>query len=200
MFDLLGTKYIRQNNLEKALKAFKKTDEKYWNDYYSLWDIKSYGGNSFDKNPFFGFKHTPDFIEDKESFYLTKTTFTQKLIEYLKKANNPKEKERDYYYFLVANGYKNMTVNGNSWMMRRFRVSLNDVEPFPEDEQEFQKELLAKKYYHLAYKYAKTKKFKALCLWLAEDYKKLKQTQKEEYFDLSNKNCYAFEEYFNARK
>ena len=200
LFDLLGTKYIRQNNLEKAVKAFKKIDDKYWNDYYSLWEIKSYEGNSFDKNPFFGFKYTPDFMKDKENFYVTKVTFTQKLIEYLKKANNPKEKERDYYYFLAANGYKNMTVNGNSWMMRRFSVSSYDVEPFPEDEQEFQKELLAKKYYHLAYKYAKTKKFKALCLWLAEDYKKLKQTQKEEYFDLSDNNCYAFEEYFNSGK
>lgn len=200
LYDLLATKYIRQNNLGKALEVFKKIDEKHWNDYYSNWNIKSNGANSFDKNPFFTFKQTPDFIKEKVDFHLTKITLTQKLIEYLKKANNPKEKDRDYYYFIVANCYKNMTVNGNSWMMRRFSISYYDVEPFPEDEPEFQNGFLAKKYYRLAYKYAKSKKFKALCLWLAEDYKKLKRVQQDDYYDLSNNNCYVFEEYFKSRR
>jgi len=200
LYDLLGTKYIRQNNLYKALESFKKVDEKYWNDYYSNWNINSNGSNSFDKNPFFAFKHTPDFITNKETFYVTKVSYTQKLIEYLNKANNSKEKNRDYYYFIAANGYKNMTINGNSWMMRRYSVSSYDLEPFPEDEAEFQNGFLAKKYYRLAYKHSKAKKFKALCLWLAEDYKKLKRVQEDEYYYLSDKNCYAFEEYFNSRK
>lgn len=200
LFDLLGTKYIRQNNLNKALEFFKKVDKKYWNDYYSNWNIYSNGSNSFDKNPFFEFNYTPDFIKNKETFYLTKTSYTRKLIEYLNKANNPKEKNRDYYYFIVANGYKNMTISGNSWMMRRYSVSAYNVEPFPEDEAEFQNSLLSKKYYRLAYKHAKAKKFKALCLWLAEDYKKLKQVQEDEYYELSTKNCYAFEDYFNTRR
>jgi hypothetical protein len=52
----------------------------------------------------------------------------------------------------------------------------------------------------LAYKHAKAKKFKALCLWLAENYKKLKQVQEDEYYELSTKNCYAFEDYFNTRR
>ena len=200
LYDLLGTKYIRQNNLEKALQSFQKTDEKYWNDNYSNWSINSGGRNSLDQNPFYSFKQTPDFIKEKENFYLTKTSLTKKLIEYLKKANNSKEKNRDYYYFIVANCYKNMAVNGNSWMMRRFYVSGYDVEPFPEDEQEFQKELLAKKYYRLAFKHSKSKKFKALCLWLAKDYKKLEKVQEDEYDYLTGKDCYAFEEYFNARR
>lgn len=200
LYDLLGTKYIRQNKLYKALESFKKVDEKYWNDYYSNWNINSNGSNSFDKNPFFTFNYTPDFIKNKETFYVTKVSYTQKLIEYLNKANNPKEKNKDYYYFIVANGYKNMTINGNSWMMRRYSVSSYDVEPFPEDEAEFQNGFLSKKYYRLAYKYSKTNKFKALCLWLAEDYKKLKRVQEDEYYYLSNKNCYAFEEYFNSRR
>ncbi|WP_298396925.1 hypothetical protein [Flavobacterium sp.] len=200
LYDLLGTKYIRRNKLYKALESFKKVDEKYWNDYYSNWNINSSGSNSFDKNPFFAFNYTPDFIKNKETFYVTKVSYTQKLIEYLNKAKNPKEKNRDYYYFIIANGYKNMTINGNSWMMRRYSVSSYDVEPFPEDEAEFQNGYLSKKFYRLAYKYSKTKKFKALCLWLAEDYKKLKRLQESEYYDLSNKNCNAFEEYFNARR
>ena len=120
------------------------------------------------------------------------------MIEYLDKANNPKENNRDYYYFLVANCYYNMSINGNAWMLRRFGISDNDVEPFPEDHLEFQNSNLSKKYYMLAYNNAKTLKFKALCLMLAENYKKLKSEQEDEYFDLSG-NCYVFNEYFQAR-
>ena len=201
LYDLLGTKYIRQNNLAKALENFKKVDEKYWIENYSLWgnDYSAYQ-KVFDKNPFYSLKNTPEFIHEKEDFYLTKETVTQKLIEYLAKANNPNEKNRDFYYFVVANCYKNMMIHGNSWMMRRFGVSSYDVAPFPEDEEEFQKGLLPKKYYRLAHKYSKSVKFKSLCLWLAEDYKQLKKEADDEYYDLSNRNCHAFEDYFKERK
>lgn len=201
LYDLLGTKYIRQNNLEKALENFKKLDDKYWIDNYSMWNsCYSSSEKVFDKNPFFTFYYTPDFIKEKENFYLTKTTITQKIIDYIKKANNPKEKNRDYYYFLVANCYRNMTIDGNAWMMRRYGVSRNDVEPFPEDETEFQNGFLAKKYYNLAYKHAKSDKFKSLCLWLAEDYSKLKKINEDDYYDLSYSNCTRFEDYFNSRR
>jgi hypothetical protein len=65
---------------------------------------------------------------------------------------------------LVGNCYYNMTIYGNAWMMRRYGISANDVEPFPEDQAEFTNGFLAKKYYQLAFKNAKTEKFKALCL------------------------------------
>lgn len=201
LYDLLGTKYIRQNKLQKALDVFSKIEDKYWIDKYSLWnDVYSSEEKIFDQNPFFTLKYTPQFIKEKEDFYLTKKSVTKKLIEYLSKANNPDEKNRDYYYFLVANCYRNMTVNGNSWMMRRYGISDYNVEPFPEDEEEFQKGFLAKKYYRLAKKYSNSKKFKALCLWLAEDYSTLKKTSKKEYYELSHSNCTAFEDYFEARR
>lgn len=201
LYDLLGTKYIRQNNLKKALENFKKTGDRYWIENYSLWKDQYYASQKiFDKNPFYSFKNTPEFINEKEDFYLTKETVTEKLIDYLAKANDPNEKDRDFYYFIVGNCYKNMMIHGNSWMMRRFGVSSYDVAPFPEDEAEFQNGYLAKKYYRLAYKYSKSVKFKSLCLWLAEDYKQLKMETEDEYYDLSNRNCYAFEDYFKARK
>ncbi|WP_130733557.1 hypothetical protein [Flavobacterium sp. J27] len=201
LYDLLGTKYIRQNNLEKALACFQKIDEKYWITNYSLWgdDYIAYD-KIFDKNPFFTFKNTPEFIPEKEDFYLTKKSVTERLIYYLEKANNPNESERDFYYFLVANCYRNMIKYGNVWMMRRFGTSSYDVAPFPEDEAEFQNGYLSKKYYKLAYKYSNSEKFKALCLWLAEDYKQLKNKFENEYYDLSDRNCTAFEDYFNSRK
>lgn len=167
LYDLLGTMYIRKDDLKTALSYFNKVEVGYWNDYYSLWQRKDIEGNVFDENPFFTLKYTSDFMPEKENFVANKISVTKRLIQYLEKAANPNEKDRDYYYFLTANCYYNMTINGNAWMMRRFGISANDVEPYPEDQEEFIGGDLAKKYYLLAYSTAKTDKFKSLCLRLA---------------------------------
>ena len=84
--------------------------------------------------------------------------------EDLKLAEDKKEKNREYYYFLVANAYYNMGREGNSWMMRRFggwsHYWLSDFE----DEVEFRQCNLAKQYYQLAGDFSQSQKFKALCL------------------------------------
>ena len=200
--DLLGTKYIRQNNLVKAAETFKKIDFMYWNNNYSLWNESYYSlGKIFDKNPFYTLEYTPDFIKKKENFYLTKLSVTTKLIDYLARANDSAEENRDLYYFLVANCYKNMTISGNSWMMRRFGFSSYDVEPFPVDQVEFTKGLMAKKYYKLAGTYSQNLKFKSLCLWLAKDFKQVKKYAGNDiYMKLKSSNCYAFKEFFEARR
>lgn len=228
LYDLVGTQYIRKNNLEKALVYFNKVDNKQWDNYYGLWQRMDNNGNYFDENPFYTLKYTPDFIKKKENFQLNKKTVTAKLIEYIEKAE--KTNNKDYYYFLVANCYYNMTIHGNAWMMRRFGVSAYDVEPYPEDEAEFRNGFLAKKYYQLAFKNAKDNKFKALCLRmigrcesfeimnespninyreknayndsifkLNKTYKKLKDEYPNYYEDLIY-GCTAFEDYFKAKK
>lgn len=169
LYDLLGTKYIRQNKLSFALNAFNKLGESYFDAQYSLWERDgkdSYysSGKIFDQNPFYHLKYTPDFIPEKEHFRINKISITQKLIEYLNKANNPKEKDRDYYYFLVANCYYNMSQYGNAWMMRRYSVSSAGNYSIREDNQEFNTASLAKFYYGKALENAQTDKFKALCL------------------------------------
>jgi len=199
LYDLLGTKYIRHNDLKKALENFEKVEPGYWSDHYSLWDRQQNRGNYFDANPFFTIKHTRDFIPEKQNFIANKASVTQRLMQYLAKANNPREKNRDYYYFLVANCYYNMTRQGNCWMMRRFGYSDYDVEPFPEDEAEFRNGLLAKKYYRLACKHGKTAKFKALCLRLATDYQKLKAKYPDDYEGLTG-SCDLFGDYFKSRR
>ncbi len=137
-------------------------------------------------------------MKEKENFNLNKLTVTQHLIAYLNKANNPKERNRDYYYFLVANCYYNMSINGNSWMMRRFGYSDRDVDPFPEDEKEFKESNFSDYYYLQAYKHAKTNQFKALCLRLANSFEKLESEFPDDYYPLCN-GCTAFEDYFGAR-
>ena len=83
-------------------------------------------------------------------------------------ANNPKTKDRDYYCFLIANCYYNMSQYGHSWMMRRFNSTYNDyregINDSYIDELEYRNCEFALQYYKLAYENAKTEKFKALCL------------------------------------
>lgn len=168
--DLLGTKYIRENQLSNALITFKSIDEKYWFENYNAWERGNYSeGYSFDQNPFYDFKHTETFIEHKEKFIVTKLSVTQHLIKYTNLAYNPKTKDRDYYYFLLANCYYNMSDYGNSWMMRRYSSSSSyygqefENESYI-DEIEYRNKIKALAYYKLAYQNAKTLKFKALCL------------------------------------
>lgn len=220
LYDLLGTKYIRQNKLPAALPCFKKVAKTYVNGNLAMWERTEDYWNVFDKNPFYQIKYTPDFIPVKDNIKLNKYTVTKQLINYLARADNPKEKDRDYYYFLVANCYYNMTARGNSWMMRRYYWTSAYTTTVVEDEKEYNEALLAQKYYKLALKYAKNEKFKALCLrmqgfcegnvyndWYLRDkfnpldyegYAKLKKEYPAYYDELSN--CTAFADYFKARR
>ena len=235
LHDLLGTMYIRQNKLEKALTSYAAVSKKYWSTNYSEWEQRQgsqygYNSNIFDRNPFHTLKYTPDFIPKKDVFQLNKYTVTQHLIDYLKRATNPKEKDRDYYYFLVANCYYNMTQEGNSWMMRRFYWSSTGSNAPLEDQEEFGQCNLAKKYYLKAFKNSKTKQFKALCMRMMakceknrlnylhvdsysgnhndyEEYLFSKnkyyqdlKTNYPDYYDELTSGCSSFTKYFNARR
>ncbi|NOS91931.1 MAG: hypothetical protein HOP30_08415, partial [Cyclobacteriaceae bacterium] len=223
-YDLLGTKYIRQNKLETALAAFEKAGKLYWNRAYTSWDDQT---NVFDQNPFYTLKYTPKFIEAQDSIRLNKYTITKQLIHYIHQAEDENEKDRDYYYFLVANAYYNMSHQGNATMMRRIspwsRYRLSAIE----DEPEFRQSNLAKKYYLLARQYAQTEKFRALCLRMAAhcetqkmDYKNIGdwydfdrqadlsantyysdlQANYPDYFDDLTSNCDRFQAYFESRR
>ncbi|HOY12647.1 MAG TPA: hypothetical protein PLY70_05880 [Saprospiraceae bacterium] len=226
LYDLLGTKYIRQNKLENALVAFYKINQPYLSRYYSMWEDKN---NVFDKNPFYHLKYTPKFINPKDTILLNKYTITKQLLTYLKKAENTNEIDRDYYYFLVANAYHNMGHEGNVSMMRRINTWSRYSFSLIEDEAEFRQSILAKKYYLHAKQHAKTDKFKALCLRMlirCENYTLGYKFFEDEHFQYSNNDsplvtnqyykelhedyhdffddlvssCDNFESYFNARR
>ncbi|RZJ69079.1 hypothetical protein [Flavobacterium sp.] len=172
--DLLGTKYMRRNDLANAKKAFDQIPANYWLENYSLWEkngrITQYseGANIFDGNPFFEFKHTPDFMPKKDVTRLNKATVLNQLLVYIAKAENPKQINRDYYAFLVANCYYNMTESGNSWMMNRFNYSGSiSAEINVEGDRDFRGCTFAKAHYLQAYKLATDHKFKMLCLRMA---------------------------------
>lgn len=206
--DLLGTKYIREDKLQKALATFKSIGKSYWNNNYNAWERDKYDGGSysFDENPFFDLKYTDKFIDNIEPFKVTKLSVTEHLIKYLTIAENPASKERDYYYFIIANCYYNMSQHGNTWMMRRYNSSSNVRNwEWYIDESEYRNNKKAQLYYLEAFKQSKSPEFKALCLRMSEyavtgtrNFKKLKTEYPQYYEDLSQ--CYNLTKYFNARQ
>lgn len=213
--DLLGTKYIRENQLNNALVTFKSIDKEYWSENYNAWERGNYGEDySFDQNPFYDFKHTETFIEHKEKFIVTKLSITEHLIKYTNLAYYSKTKDRDYYYFLLANCYYNMSDYGNSWMMRRYSSSSSYFGQEYEnesyiDEIEYRNKTKAVAYYKLAFqnaKNAKNAKFKALCLRMMDyaenneysDSKRLAAQFPEFSGDLSG--CENLANYFKSRR
>ncbi len=230
LYDLLGTKYIRVNNLDKALNSFSKVDQNYWGMNYTSWEYNQNPTNIFDRNPFYTLKYTPAFIPIKDTIRITKLSLTKQLIKYLAQANNKTEKERAYYYFLVANCYFNMTQYGNAWMMRHYDWSSSGYRSYLEDDEEYFGCGLAKQYYFEAFNNAKTKKFKALCLRMiglcekrklqfefpynwngtSTEYDSIIFSKNKYYQDLKNKypryyeeltsDCSLFEKYFKDRR
>jgi hypothetical protein len=101
-----------------------------------------------------------------------------------------------------------MTSQGNSWMMRRFTSDSNfdnQGNSSYVDENEYLNGLLAVKYYKLAYKYAKSEKFKALCLRMMDytdngfkaDFQRVKKEYPAYIEQLSS--CDFLSYYFKAR-
>ncbi|KRB56913.1 hypothetical protein [Flavobacterium sp. Root186] len=208
--DLLGTKYLRESQLNNALIAFRSLDKKYWDDNYNAWERGEFGDSYvFDQNPFYDFKYTNSFIEHREKYLVTKLAVTEHLIKYTSLANNPKTKDRDYYYFLIANCYYNMSNYGNSWMMRRyssFSYGSNEVNESYIDEIEYRNKIKAVANYKLACQNAKSDKFKALCLRMMDyveknEYSSSKRVNKEfSEFSSDLSGCENLEEYFKARR
>lgn len=206
--DLLGTKYIREGNLEAALAVFEDLGSAYFNNNYNAWERDRFdnGSYAFEENPFFDLKYTPNFIDKRDTFLVNKISITQHLIDYLALANNPSTPDRSYYYFIVANCYLNMAHSGHAWMMRRFSsfTSYLANENFVDD-QEYNHNILAQKYYALAAQYSDVPKFKALCLRMQEfaqanypnDFKQLDAKYPEFYYELSN--CIYLDTYFKSR-
>lgn len=169
--DLLGTKYVRENNLWRSYFVFKNIDEQYWKTNYNSWERGVYGEQyELKANPFYSLKYTKEFVFPRKSERLTKLSIIKKLIGLKKLINKSSNKHKDYYCFLIANAYYNMSQYGNSWQMRRFKTesdwydSSTYINESYIDESEYRNNKLAVLYYRKAYEFSKSDKFKALCL------------------------------------
>lgn len=158
LYDLLGTKHIRRNELKPAILAFKKVP----NEWMNREEYKHYLG----ANPFYADFYTEHRKTKGDTVRYTKLEIAQKLQKMLDKAENPSlnPEKRSHLYFQVANCYFNMTHYGNSWMMRRFWWSRNDPKTSLPDEAEYHECSLAKKYYEKAEELATNEKIQSLCV------------------------------------
>lgn len=177
LYDLLGTKYMRTNELEKALVVFRKIDPYYLEDKYSYW---------LNINPFYANFYSEHSPNPADSIAYNKVQIVETLIEYLKRANNPTEKNRDFYYQQVANCYFNMSKNGNAWAMKRFSWTYYESSSnynYP-DQDDYLRCKRAKKYFLKASSLSKDKEFAALCLRMAgrcEKYAIMDRIEEYEY-------------------
>lgn len=210
-----GTLYLRMNKLPEAYKAFSAIDTQHQ--------------FVFADNPFYKIWGTPSFVQGYRKTGIDRAYIIGNLMDVLNRANNPAEKERDYYYFQAANCYYNMSFFGNAWNMRRRYKSATQFKTGLADDDEFYGCRTAEKYYALALKHAKTRKFRALCLRMLSQCEKNNSryiTEKEyvangyraisvygvrqydyllrknysEYYGELTSNCNAFRSYFKARR
>jgi hypothetical protein len=161
LYDLLGTKFMRENKLNQALTSFNKVND-------TLWTSNTYSYKTYlNANPFYTnfYNEHAKTLADTQRF--NKPSIVQALIKYLNKAEISKNPDRDYAYFLAANCYLNMTVYGNSWMMKRYYSSGYIQQTKLSDDDDFFNCTIAKQYYLKSYRVSKHKKFKALCLRMA---------------------------------
>ncbi len=161
LYDLTGTKYLRKNDLKNALSNYEKVNDTLWTS--SQYSYKYY----IDANPFYTNMYNEHARTKADTITYNKESITRTLIEYLSKANDVNNTNRDYYYFLAANCYLNMTHYGNSWMMKRYYWTSYAKKTQMEDDAEYFSCNYAKNYYLKAKEVSKNAKFSALCLRMA---------------------------------
>ncbi len=159
--DLLGTKYMRKNDLTQALKSFEQVAD-------TLWTSKYYPYSTYlDANPFFATMYSEHQKTTGDTIRYTKVGIVRTLMDYLAKAENGQTENRAFFYFQVANCYLNMTQYGNSWMMKRYYWTVNRQSSDFEDNDDYYNCTLARQYYLKAKELSINKPFAALCLRMA---------------------------------
>lgn len=162
LYDLLGTKYLRADNLEEAKTAYLKVDQAVWES--ETYQYKTYLNEDPFVNNFFQKGINPQ--EDSKRSY-TKPEIISKLINLKAEVASTAGDRQAKAAYKVANCYRNMTYYGNAWMMRRYFWSGYMHQSGIEDDPEYFGCLEAKRYYIIASKSAKTMKFAALALRMA---------------------------------
>ncbi len=224
MYDLLGTKYLRENDLINALSSYEKVNDTLWKSKY--FSYKTY----LNANPFYTDFYNEHNKTAADTINYNKASITRALIKYINRGDDINEKDRDYYFFLAANCYLNMTQYGNSWMMKRYYWSSSAVKSNLPDDKDYMNCDRAKLYYLKAKSLSKNKKFAAICLRLSgrcEKYRLVNElrdkfpnlewekfsekvfkankyysqikTQYPDYYEDLISNCFSFEDYMKTR-
>lgn len=152
--DLMGIKYMRDNNLKMAYQYFLQVSPNHYTN-----------APLFNENPFYKIKGYMNFDPSKKTTNLTKDEVVKTLINLINKTNKANYTTKHQDYFKIANCYYNMSYYGNSWMLKRIsRTENRDINY--EDEADYYACRTAKSYYEKALKSSKSKTFQALCSYM----------------------------------
>lgn len=160
LYDMLGTMYMRKNDLKSALSAFNQVNDTLWTSGY--FPYQTYIGDNPFSNDFYG-KNDARHEAEIEGNY-TKPKIVAELIKQINIVNTATGDKKALAAFKVANCYRNMTFYGNSWMMKRYYWTLNANLTGLEDDEEYFQCLTAQKYYGIAEQSATKKEFKLVSL------------------------------------
>lgn len=190
--DLLGTLYLKDNQLQKALTTFNTIPASYWHSDTFAYD------HYLDSNPFYVDwynEHTPT---KGDTIRYTKPEFVEKMI-WLKQKAETAPKNRAYYYYLLGNGYYSITHYGNSWMMTRWWWSNSwgyyyNLGKYG-DEANFYGCQRAAQYYKKAAHLSQDRGFAAFCYVMLKKCENNFKTYKYEMEDADYKNYKTYEIY-----
>ncbi|WP_133063424.1 hypothetical protein [Flavobacterium aurantiibacter] len=151
VFDLLGIKFMRIDDIANAQKAFQNVD----NEHYT-------NAPMFNKHPFLdGYLGKIGENSNQITSY-NKSKALKELLRLKKSVAETKNPNRAKEYFLIANFYFNTSYYGNSWMFNRIYRSVNLDENYLDENNYYGCER-AIFYFEKALQHARNKNFAALC-------------------------------------
>ncbi len=155
--DVLGTKYLREDNLEKSAAIYETIPKEWFKEKtcgYTIYDTY------LRKDPFWAG------VQDGKPLRYSRKGFVLRLMGLKEEAKDPNNKNQAWAQYQVANGYYNISTHGNAWARSRYWKGYDDGDLTHEDlkDREYNTAERAKKAYQLAADMAKSKEFKALCL------------------------------------
>ncbi len=160
LHDLIGTKYVRNDDWKAALTAFNQVNDTLWNSEYYAY--KTYLSEDPFSNDFYD-PYSDKHMEEVETRY-TKPQLAREILrlQEVVATENGMKKARAAYR--LGNCYRNMSYFGNAWLMRRYYWTTNTTPTGLSDDQEYFSLKQAHKYYEMAYESATSRKFKVLAL------------------------------------
>jgi len=163
LYDMLGTKYVRKDDLKSAYSALMKVND-------TLWKSESFAYRQYIREDPFNndFYWKTDYRHSKElGKNYTKPEILKELMSLIDEVNKSSGSKKAKAAFRVANCYRNMSYYGNAWMMRRYFWSAYPSQKGFEDDEEYYYCKKAQHYYKIAAENATTEEFEVLALNMA---------------------------------